>query len=178
MDATTTGALRVVLNVTEVSAVAEMERMRANTERMMKAYHFQQTMCAYSRAVLTKVNAWWNATATPMTFDEFVVINNMDEGDYDGPQYKVNIFSTYDVVDDENDVMAFVEPTLHPEGSYLRGNSLPGDGTLPLADLESLANFLGDHPDVYDGFMNKIMYMEIDENELSCDTPSNGIVCF
>ena len=162
----------MVLNVTEVSAVAEMERMRANTERMMKAYHFQQTMCAYSRAVLTKVNAWWNATATPMTFDEFVVINNMEEGDYDGPQYKVNILYFSDD-DDENDVMAFVEPTLHPEGSYLIGNFAD---ILPLADLESLANYLGDHPDVYDGFMGRMTAYELDVNDMDCDTPSNAIV--
>ena len=44
MDTTTTGALRVVLNVTEVSAVAEMERMRTNNERMMKSYHFRESM--------------------------------------------------------------------------------------------------------------------------------------
>ena len=84
------------------------------------------------------------------------------------------MITTYDDVDDENDVMAFVEPTLHPEESYLVGNFA---GILPLANLESLANFLGDNPDVYDGFMNQIMYMEIDENELQCDTPSTGIVC-
>jgi len=184
MDPTTTGALRMVLNVTEVSAVAEMERMRANTERMMKAYHFQQTVCAYSRAVLTKVNALWGATATPMTRDEFHEINGIDEGYYNGPQYLVNILVSSD--DDDNDVMAFVEPTLHPEESYLVANGpkyLNYASELPLADLETLAKFLGDHPDVYDAFMGEMsgrlgaFSSEFEQPHVDIDTPSSGIVC-
>lgn len=180
MDSTTTGALRVVLGVTEVTAVAEMERMRANTERMMKAYHFQQTMRAYGRAVLTKVNALWDATATPMTRDEFHIINDMDEGDYDGPQYCVNIL----VFPDDgyrNDVMAFVGPTLHPEDSYLINEGPKYQNCahhqLPLADLETLANFLGDHPDVYDAYMETMTaYKELDLDDMDFNTPSNAIV--
>jgi hypothetical protein len=181
MDSTTTGALRVVLNVTEVSAVTEMERMRANTERMMKAYHFQQTMRAYGRAVLTKVNANWDVGL--MTRDEYHQMEDMEEGDYDGPQYLVNILvlpDDYADSEDDHDVMAFVEPTLHTEDSYLIANgSKYGNyaDTIPLADLETLANFLGDYPEVYDAFMGQMTaYKELDLDDMDINTPSNAIV--
>ena len=181
MDSTTTGALRVVLNVTEVSAVAEMERMRAHTERIMKAYHFQQTMRAYGRAVLTKVNALWDATVTPMTRDEYELIMDMGEGEYDGPQYRVNILVFPDDDDDDNDVMAFVEPTLDPQSSYLIATGPKYEKNrcvdIPLADLETLANFLGDHPHVYDAFMGQMTaYKELDLDDMDFNTPSNAIV--
>jgi len=182
MDPTTTGALRVALNVTEVSAVAEMERMRMNTERMMKAYHFQQTMCAYSRAVLTKVNANWDVGLMALdTYDQ------IGDGHYFGPQYKVNITFDEDYLsldDDDDEVMAFVEPSLHPEESYL----LLGGPTfhkyahleiLPLADIETLANFLGDHPEVYRAFMDTTYnYMIRDRDEMygTENEPSSGIL--
>ena len=82
MDSTDTMALRVVLGVTEVSAVAEMELLRKNTERLMKAYHFRETTRLWCKRFLRTVNLngpteantheeenpgglWWNVYISP-----------------------------------------------------------------------------------------------------------------
>ena len=174
-----TDALCVVLNVTEVNQLEVMRKQLDATEgkrdRMMKAYHFQQTMRAFGATVLTRMNALLGKTPRPnLTREEFDEIVYMDDSDeYDGAQYLVEIDVFYDC---DSYVMAFVEPTLDPEWSYLLPHGPQYDGfAIPLADLETLADFLGDHPDVYTSFMSEMTHDKVDTYE-EYNTPSNGII--
>ena len=130
MDSTTTGALRVVLNVTDVSAVAEMERMRANTERMMKAYHFQQTMRSFGEEYL-----------------DFV--NRIGAADNHGDQSLVNI-----LLPGDEDPMLFVDATFSVDDSYIC--LADACTTIALTDLNKLAEYFDNHPAIYDAFMGQV----------------------
>lgn len=177
-DSTSHSALRVVLGVTEVSAVAEMDSLRKNTEALMKAYHFQQTMRTYACAVLTYINTKFWGDMEPLTREEFLALPE-PEAPYHGPQYLVNILDPRPYDDTRNDVMAFVEPTLNEEDSYLVNGSPLGPLIIPLADLNTLANFLVDNPDVYDAFLNvaAFQFHVPTDGEPDCNIPKNGIVC-
>ena len=51
-----TAALRVVLGVTEVSAVVEMEQLRNNLGQQMKAYHLYESAKQYCATILRFAN--------------------------------------------------------------------------------------------------------------------------
>ena len=170
MDPTNTAALRVVLNVMEVSApMAELQQLREHTERRMKAYHFQQTMRRFSEAYLD-------------------MVNRMDPGDLlgesHGEQYLVNILDPRDddsdillgPRDDDSDTMGpmvFVEPSLGDESELVLDSE---DRSIQLAHLEELAEFFGTHPDLYDAFLNKVTFCPCPIGNYN--TPDYGIIAF
>ncbi len=156
MDSTNTKALRVVLGVTEISAVAEMDSLRKNTERLMTAYHFQQTMRRFAEGYLDRVNS-------------LGAVN-----DY-GKQRIVNIIVnilpvTYDVYP-----MLFVEPTLGHD-SYIYLNDY--DCEVYIADLDGLASFFCNHPYLYDAFLDKAMFSSCRRRTGDYNTPDDGIIAF
>ena len=158
-------ALRVVLGVTEVSQVEALQNQINGTPRLMKAYHFQQTMKRFAQYCLDRVNA------------------NLAPGDIPQNLVNIDLLSLYKNEDwyingEDHPVfgicgdMLFVRPDLDEE-CYILCKGSEGEGQFMFTDLDELANFFDECPETYDAIIDICFN---DDRFYEKDTPDEGIV--
>ena len=175
MDSTTTGALRVVLDVTEVSAVAEMERMRANTERMMKTYHFRESMKQWLHRFLCVVNRHGpyedNVADNPGGLWYRVELDLPHWFAVNKPDCVVTVVGYHD---------GFAAGDITVDATRMRVHMVVFDRhVVELDNLDIMTDCFDAHPGLYDAFMDTINPDYFDHMIATADyyLPNDGCIC-
>lgn len=146
--------LRVVTGVKEVDYVQMLRQKLVETEaslpRLMRAFHFQQTMFRFAERCLQHVNA------------------GREDDDL---QYVVNIFGEQDEAHDQPSDMLFVSP---PGGDTPEGFIEMCDTVIE--SIEELADLLDTRPELFDKFTSICFRWNLSDFLFEADTPSEGIV--
>jgi hypothetical protein len=158
-------ALRILLGVTEVTQVQQLTDQLNDMSRLMKAYHFQQTMKQFADACLKRVNA--NLAEGEMRLS-LVAVKGEDR----------------DPCEDAFTALVFVNPDLD-EKSYILGEGYGGywdgdqfyyddDDKFFLNRLEDIAAYSDLDPENFE-YILRFCHLPEDRVYL-LDTPDDGTV--
>ena len=149
-------ALRILLGVTEVTQVQQLTDKLNDMPRLMKAYHFQQSMKQFADAWLKMVNATLEEDESPQTLAHF-----------EGKPHEH---------DTELPAMVFVNPDLDEE-SYILGQGYDGrdhGDKFFLNSLEDIAAYRDLDPENFDHLLHFCYAPE--DRYYEEDAPHDGIL--